>query len=71
MLGKLPTTSHLPRRKETYVEIPKTNPDFYIDSIDNLIETTLQYVLAPLSQATYFFVEIEDEFEGEQPNITL
>jgi hypothetical protein len=42
LLGKLPTSSELPRRKETCVQRPSTYPNFYIDFVDDLIETTLQ-----------------------------
>jgi hypothetical protein len=68
LLGKLPTTSELPRRKETHVERPKTHPDIYVDYVDDLIETTLQEVQGPLSEAcTCFLVEPEDDLEGEHP----
>jgi len=41
LLGKLLTSYELPRRKETRVEHPNTDLDFYVKSIDDLIETTL------------------------------
>jgi hypothetical protein len=71
LLGKLPTTSELPRRKVTHVERPNTDPDFYVDSVDDLIETTLQEVPVPLSRVAHFLIEPEEEFEGEQPEITI
>jgi len=41
LLGKLPTASELLRRKSTCVECPNIDPNFYIDSIDNIIKTAL------------------------------
>ena len=40
-LGKLPTTSELPRRKVTHLIRPNTHPNIYIDFVDDLIETVL------------------------------
>jgi hypothetical protein len=37
LLGKLPTTSELPRRKKSHVESPNIDPYFYIKSVDDLI----------------------------------
>jgi hypothetical protein len=71
LLGKFPTTSELPRRKETCVQRPNTHPDIYIDSIDDLIETALQEVPVPLSRVTHTLVEPEDNLEGENPKINL
>jgi hypothetical protein len=67
LFGKLPTTSKLPRRKSSRVERPKIDPCFYLDSIDNLIETSLHEVPGPLSRVAHFLVELEDELEGEHP----
>jgi hypothetical protein len=57
MIGKLPTTSELPRRKETRVERPNTEPNFYLNSVENLIEDSLQEVLVPLSRFACFLIE--------------
>ena len=72
LLGKLPTTSKLPRRKTTSVDRPNTDPNFYVDFVDDIIETSLHEVPVPLSRVVHFFTEPEEEeFEGEQPEITL
>jgi hypothetical protein len=65
LLGKLPTTSELPRRKENHVERPNTDPDFYVDSVDNLIETALQEIPLPLSRVACFLIKPKEEFRGE------
>ena len=40
-----------------------TDPNIYVESVDNLIETMLPEVLVPLSRAAHFFIETEEEFE--------
>jgi hypothetical protein len=60
LLGKLPTASELPRRKETRVECPNTDPDFYVESVEDLIETALQEVPIPLRRVACFLIEPEE-----------
>jgi hypothetical protein len=43
----------------------------FLEYVDDLIETSLQNILGPLSQFSHLLVEPEEEFEGEKPNITL
>jgi hypothetical protein len=45
--------------------------DFFVDSVDNLIETVLQEVPIPLRKDGCFLIEPEEEFEGEQPKIII
>jgi hypothetical protein len=59
------------RRKETGVECPNTYPNFFIESIDDLIENALEEVPVPLSRAVDFLIEPEEEFRDEQPKITI
>jgi hypothetical protein len=71
LLGKLLTASEIPRRKVVRVEFPNIDPDFYVDSIDDNIETVLQEVPVPLRRFVCFLIEHEEEFEGEQPKVTI
>jgi hypothetical protein len=45
------STYKLPRRKAIYVERPKKNLNFYVESVDDLIETSLQEFSRALSRA--------------------
>jgi hypothetical protein len=47
------------------VERPKKNLNFYVESVDDLIETSLQEFSRALSRAEHFLIKPEGEMEGE------
>jgi hypothetical protein len=53
------------------VKRPNTHPNIYVDSIEDLIETTLQEVPGPLSLVVYTLIEPEDNLEGENLKINI
>jgi hypothetical protein len=71
LLGKLPKTIELPRRKEARIERLETRSDIYANSIDDIIETTLQEIMVPLNRVLHTFINPEENPEGENQEIIL